>query len=262
MKVAQIQFAPRLGDCECNQNLIQRYFDSIDNVDLIVLPELSNSGYEFKTYEYAMEVANQTANANFVSFLIENAKQKNCHIISGYLEKDGDLLYNSSVIVSPNGEVGNFRKMHLFMNEKNIFTPGNLGLPVFNIGDIRVGMVICFDYLFPEIWRILALKQANIVVHPSNLLTQNAYIAVPGQALMNGYFVITSNRIGTEDDLTFCGKSFIVNPRGKVISSMGETEDGIKITEFNPLESRDKMITSGNHIINDRRPDQYGDIIN
>ena len=261
MKVAQIQFAPKLGDCEFNQGLINEYIDSIIDVDLIVLPELANSGYEFRTFEYAMEVANQSANDNFIDFLKKKARLRKCHIISGYLEKDEDVLYNSSALVTPNGDVGNFRKMHLFMNEKNIFTPGNVGLPVFSIGDVKVGMVICFDYLFPEIWRILALKQADIVVHPSNLLTQNAYIAVPGQALMNGYFVITSNRIGTEDDLTFCGKSFIVNPRGRVISTMGEFEDGIKITEFNPMESRDKMITSGNHIINDRRPDQYDELV-
>ncbi len=261
MRVAQIQFAPRLADCEFNERKIKGFLDQISNVDLIVLPELINSGYDFGTYQKALEVAKQPANLRYIDFLKEESTSRNIHIISGYLELVDNILYNSSALVSPSGEVGNYRKMHLFMNEKNIFREGDSGLPVFNIGDVKVGMLICFDYLFPEVWRIMAMKGADIVVHPSNLLTQNAYIAIPGQALMNGYFIITSNRIGTEKELTFCGKSFIVDPRGKVLSGMGEKEEGISYTEFNAFDAREKMITSGNHILNDRRPDKYLEIL-
>ncbi len=143
------------------------------------------------------------------------------------------------------------------MNEKNIFEYGNSGLPTFMVGKYKIGMLICFDYLFPEVWRAMSLQDVDIIVHPSNLLTQNAFIVVPAQALMNGYFIITSNRTGIDGELKFCGKSFVCDPRGNVISEMGENEEGILITNIDPEESRNKMVTPRNHILNDRRPENY-----
>jgi len=256
-KVAQIQFSPKLGDCLYNLDKINTYLNQISGVDMIVLPELINSGYKFDDRDHAMEVAKQQSCIDYVDFLKDYSTSNNVNIVSGYLEKQGDKLYNSSVFVSPDGFVGNYRKIHLFMDEKKIFKPGDVGLPVFNVGEYRMGMLICFDYLFPEIWRIMALNGVDFVVHPSNLITENAYIVTPAQALMNGYYVITSNRIGTEGEITFCGKSFIVNPRGKVITEMGRTEEGVVSTDIDLLFSRDKMITSGNHIFDDRRPSCY-----
>lgn len=255
--IAQIQFSPQLGNCKYNLETIKSYFDQIVNVDLIVLPELIISGYKFDDRNHAMKVAQQKECIEYVDFLRDIANQKNVHIVSGYLEKQGNDLYNSSILVSPDGTTGNYRKLHLFMDEKKIFKPGDIGLPVFNISEYKMGMLICFDYLFPEIWRIMALKEVDFVVHPSNLITENAYIVVPAQSLMNGYYIITSNRTGTEGDITFCGKSFVTNPRGVLISEMGKTEEGINITTIDPLTSRDKMITSGNHILDDRMPEYY-----
>lgn len=258
--VAQIQFAPKLGDCDFNNNRILKYFEEIENADLIVLPELINSGYKFHNRDHAMSVAKQKSCIDYVDILKEYSVKNNVYIVSGYLELKDDELYNSSIFISPDGTVGNYRKMHLFLDEKKIFKSGNVGLPVFSIGKYKMGMLICFDYLFPEIWRIMALKGVDFVVHPSNLITSNAYIAIPAQSLMNGYYIVTSNRTGTEDDITFCGKSFITNPRGVVIAEMGETEEGISICRFDPLLSRDKMITSGNNILEDRQPENYSEI--
>lgn len=261
LKVAQIQFAPKLGDCQYNNDRILGYFDELDDVDLIVLPELINSGYKFHDRDHAMSVTKQKACADYVDILKEYSLKNNVYIVSGYLELKGEDLYNSAIYISPNGTVGNYRKMHLFLDEKKIFKSGDVGLPVFNIGKYKMGMLICFDYLFPEIWRIMALKGVDFVVHPSNLITTNAYIVVPAQSLMNGYYIITSNRTGAEDDITFCGKSFITNPRGVVISHMGETEEGIQITDIDPLLSRNKMITPGNNMLEDRQPQNYTEIL-
>ncbi len=257
MKVAQIQFEPKLGDCEYNLNRIIGFLEQCKEMDLIVLPELANSGYLFIDRNHAFEVANQDACRDYLNSLINFSEANNVFIVSGYLEKEGDKLYNSSIFISPDGSTGNYRKIHLFMDEKKIFEPGNLGLPLFNIDGYKLGMLICFDYLFPEIWRIMALKGADIIVHPSNLITQNAYIVVPAQALMNGYYIITSNRIGTEGDITFCGRSMVVDTRGNVINEFGNLDEGILVSDINPAKSRNKMVTSGNHIFDDRRPSEY-----
>ncbi len=260
MKVAQIQFYPELGNCSGNQSKIEALLKDTGDASLIVLPELANCGYKFKNRDHAYSVASEKECLNYVPFLIDYCKKNGVFIVSGYMEKQNDDLYNSAVLVSPDGIVGNYRKMHLFMDEKKIFKSGDAGLPVFNMGEFKIGMLICFDYLFPEVWRIMALKGADIVVHPSNLITRNAYIVVPAQALMNGYYVISSNRIGTDEDITFCGKSFVSDPRGKVISEMGEFEEGVRLIDINPLQSRDKFVTSGNHIFDDRQPENYNEL--
>mgnify|MGYP002639565710 CR=1 FL=1 len=260
MRVAQIQFEPKLGDCSYNLKRIINFLSQCKDVDLIVLPELANSGYLFDGRDHALEVANQLSCLNYLDSLAEFSSANDVFIVSGYLEKVDDKLYNSSVFISPDGSRGNYRKIHLFMDEKKIFEPGNLGLPLFNIGNYKLGMLICFDYLFPEIWRIMALKGADLIVHPSNLITQNAYIVVPAQALMNGYYVITSNRIGREGEIIFCGKSLVVDPRGNIVNTLGALDEGILYTDIDPKLSQNKMITSGNHIFHDRRPKEYMDL--
>lgn len=257
LKVAQIQTNPILGDCKGNTEKIDSFLKQAHDADLIVLPELANSGYNFENRDRAMSFASGCPHSGFIDFLREHAVDNGVCIVSGFLEKHGDELFNSSVFLSPDGTVGKYRKMHLFMNEKHIFSPGNLGLPVFDIGKYKLGMLICFDYLFPEIWRIMALKGADIIAHPSNLITQNAHKVVPAQAIMNGYFVLTTNRVGTEGDLSFSGSSFIVDPRGNKITELDGTEEQVGITDIDPMLSRDKMITPGNHILNDRLPGNY-----
>ncbi len=261
LKIAQIQFNPKLGDCDFNLEKITTFLKMASNSDLIVLPELANSGYKFDNIDHAKSIANTKSCINYYRFLANFSKDNNVSIVSGYLEKDGDDLYNSSLYVSPNGIFGKYRKIHLFMDEKNIFKPGNLGLPLFSIKNYKFGILICFDYLFPEIWRIMGLKGADFIVHPSNLITQNAYKVVPAQAIMNGYYVITSNRIGTEGDITFCGNSFVSDTRGNIISEMEGNTEGVKFTTINPLLSRNKMITTGNHIFDDRLPDNYEELL-
>lgn len=257
LEIAQIQLNPKLGHCEYNLKRIESLLDQASKADLIILPELANTGYKFDNRDQAYAMASDPTCLKYVEFIRDYSRDNKVNIISGYLEKEGDKLFNSAIFIKPDGSGGKYRKIHLFMNEKNIFAPGNLGLPIFDLGKYKLGILICFDYLFPEIWRIMALKGADFIVHPSNLITQNAHKVVPAQAIMNGYYVITTNRIGTEGDITFCGNSFISDPRGNIISEMDRVNEGIKITTVNPLLSRDKMITTGNHILNDRLPDNY-----
>ena len=117
------------------------------------------------------------------------------------------------------GIAGHYRKLHLFVNEKDIFEPGDLGLPVFDRPYGRVGMQVCFDWAFPEAWRVLALKGADVICHPANLVLPGlAQSALPIYALTNRVFIATANRVGTEGELTFTGTSLIADPGGRVLS--------------------------------------------
>ncbi len=256
-KTAIIQFAPVLGDIKSNTEFIKGQIEKLSSSDLVILPELASTGYNFRDAEMANGLAEDPLKSNYVDMLTTFANSNNQYIITGFNEKSGGCIYNSSLLIGPKGLVGVYRKMHLFMNEKNFFRPGDSGLDVFDTGFCRLGMQICFDYLFPEPWRILAEKKAEVIVHPSNLLTQNATKALPGIALMNKIFIITSNRIGTEGELTFNGSTMILDPGGDVLIKASVDKTEVVQYEIDPLLAHDKMITSMNHVFDDRRPEQY-----
>lgn len=262
LKVAQIQYAPVLDDIESTMdNFRELIFSTRHRAGLIILPELANSGYNFRNRSHAMQLAEGVEDSEFIDWLRRWALMHETNIVTGFLEKDGDKLFNSAVFINKRGKKEVYRKVHLFMNEKNIFDKGDKGFPVFQMGEYKLGMLICFDYLFSEPWRIMALKGADIIAHPSNLITGNAFKVVPAQAVMNGYYVFTTNRIGVEGDLAFAGNTFAVDPKGEVIAKGSSGKPEVIMTKIDPVLSRDKMITPLNHVLNDRFPKDYKDIM-
>ena len=237
---------------------LDRLLPLCTGADLLVLPELCNSGYNFASPEQAWATSEAITSSLFLQYLEFQCQQRNFHIVSGFNEREGDRLYNSAILVGPQGTIGRYRKLHLFMNEKDFFEPGDVGLPVFEIGRVRVGMLVCFDWLFPEVWRVLALKGADLVCHPSNLVLPGlAQQAVPIHALTNRIYVVTANRIGTEANLTFTGLSTIADPKGEILLQASSSEERAGLVDVDIALARDKNITSRNNILDDRRPQEY-----
>jgi predicted amidohydrolase len=262
LKAGFIQFAPALGDLQTTIQAIDRLSASIDQVDLLVLPELCNSGYNFESDRQAWDTSEELGDSVFVRYLVALSRRLGCHIVSGVNERDGDHLYNSAILAGPRGVTGHYRKLHLFLNEKTFFEPGNLGLPVFDIGPCQVGMLVCFDWIFPEVWRILALKGADVICHPSNLVLPGlAQRAVPIHALVNRVFTITANRTGTEGQLTFTGLSTIADPGGQVLHQGPPTGEHVAVVDIDISVARNKQITSRNHLFDDRRLDAYAGLL-
>ena len=262
MKLGFLQFAPALGDVQATMRSIERLVAAAEGVDLLVLPELCNSGYNFRSAAEAWRTAEEIEDSTFLRFLEGLCRQRGCHIVSGFNERAGNHLYNTAVLIGPRGYLGHYRKLHLFMNEKDHYQPGDTGLPVFDIGPCRVGMLVCFDWLFPEVWRILALEGADVICHPSNLVLPGlAQSAVPIRALTNRVYVVTANRIGTEGDLTFIGLSTIAGPHGDLLAQASPEREEVCVVEANIELARDKNITPRNNIFADRRTDAYARLL-
>lgn len=258
MNIGYVQFAPALNDPDATLSHLEKLLAKCKGANLVVLPELCNSGYNFTSQKEAEQNAEPMLDSRFIDFITSKCRELGCHIVTGFNERDGDHIYNSAVLVGADGPIGHYRKMHLFMNEKKYFQPGNVGLPVFKIGDVTVGILICFDWIFPETWRVIALKGADIICHPSNLVLPDlAQRAVPVMALMNRVFIVMANRIGTEDNLTFTGRSQIVDPKGVVLSEGATEEDEVTIVSIDPATARDKKATPFNDVFDDRRPLDY-----
>ncbi|MBN3034855.1 MAG: hypothetical protein JW861_04660 [Bacteroidales bacterium] len=252
-----IQFRPELGETDKNMARIESLLHHADGAQLLVLPELSNSGYQFVSREEAEAFSEEIPGGPFSSFLIQWARGHRQYIVAGINERSDSRLFNTAILVGPDGMVGKYRKMHLFWDEVDLFDPGDIALTVFNLPFARLGMLICFDWMFPEVWRILALKGADIICHPSNLVLPFAQQAVPVHGLVNRVFIITANRTGTERGLKFSGCSFISDPLGRTLHTASREEDEVYFTGLDTDRARYKMITPRNHAFKDRRPDQY-----
>jgi len=257
MEIALIQFRPEIGKPEANIAKLDELFTQTGSARLIVLPELASTGYNFTGFDEAYACSEELSDSRFIDFLALKAKEKQAHIISGINERVGDKLYNASVLVDGNGVLAKYHKIHLFMNEKHLFQPGEGDLPVLDIGECKVGMLICFDYLFPEVWRAEAMRGADIICHPSNLITLNAHRSVPGLSIQNRVFIATANRTGTERGLWFSGQSFITSPSGEVLAMGTADQDEVITAELDVALARSKFINPINHVFNDRRPDLY-----
>jgi len=261
MKIGIYQNHPEFGNIKSN---VIKTLDSLQHsiCDLMVLPELFNTGYQFISREEALSLAEEIPYGYTCSSLEEIAKKNNIFLVFGLAEKDGNKVYNSSVLLGPEGFIGRYRKSHLFFEEKDVFDRGDTGFQVYDIGGVRIGMMICFDWWFPESARTLALLGADIICHPANLVLLQCQQAMITRSLENAVFTMTANRIGQEKrggkkPLSFTGQSQIVDPKGRILVRMDEQDTGIQVAEIDPLQARDKSITAYNDRFQDRRPEFY-----
>lgn len=260
-KVAVAQFEPRLLDYEYNLSRIVEYTLSTD-ADLIVFPELATSGYVFCDSAETKSISETFPGGKSIQRLLEVSSERDISIVYGFVEDDHETLYNSSALINPDGSAYLYRKIHLFDREKLFFCPGNLGFNVHPAKNgVLIGMMICFDWQFPEAARCLALKGAQIICHPSNLVLPWAQEAMKTRSLENRVFSITSNRIGTETNrdisLTFTGAGQILGTKGELYAKLDRYEQGVTSAMIDPRLALDKTVTKANNAFADRRPEYY-----
>lgn len=259
LRLGFIQFTPSLGEPEENRQAILRLVAGAE-ADLLVLPELCLSGYLMGCREEALRLA-EPANGPTTAALTDVCRREERHVIFGLAERDGERVYNSAVVVGPQGLVGVYRKTHLFLDELDWFSPGDRGFPVWDLGCARVGVLICFDWAFPEAARSLALAGADVIAHPANLVLPHGRKVMAVRAIENHVFTVTANRCGREDRdgrrLEFNGGSQVVAPDGQELAAASSQDDVVGVVEIHVARARDKRITPRNHLFNDRRPEYY-----
>jgi predicted amidohydrolase len=169
-RVSVLQYEPKLLDKQKNLLMLREMLCELDT-DLVVLPELCTTGYLFPSREALVKVSEEFPSGEAVETFSEIAFNRQMSIVYGFSELSGDTLYNSCALINPDGSHHLYRKTHLFDREKLFFTLGDTGFNVFTAkGGVKIGMMICFDWQFPEAARTLAMKGAQILCHPSNLV--------------------------------------------------------------------------------------------
>lgn len=260
MQAAYVQMNCKFGNIKANLSKVQHLFKNVKS-DLFVLPELFNSGYYFKDRVETALFAEDIPSGRTSRFLINLAHKKDCFIVAGLVEKAGPKIYNSSILVSPSGYLATYRKIHLFDLEKEWFDPGDLPFFVTDIGLCKIGMMICFDWIFPESMRSLTLAGADIICHPTNLVMSYCQNAMTTRCIENNVFAITANRIGMDTrefgEIAYTGKSQITGPLGKVLATAPENEEAVHVVEIDISLARNKQLNSNNNLLGDRRSEMY-----
>ncbi|MCG2720462.1 MAG: hypothetical protein L6290_00380 [Thermodesulfovibrionales bacterium] len=261
MKVGFYQYNPVFGKKEEN---VRRVLSAIreTDADLLVLPEFFATGYQFVSREEVTGLSEKIPEGHTTQALSALSKKKNLHIVAGLPEKAGELFYNSAILTGPDGFIGVYRKTHLFFEEKLFFSPGDTGFQVWDTSIGHIGIMICFDWYFPESMRTLALMGADIVAHPSNLVLPHCPNSMPVRCRENRVYAVTANRIGEEarkegTPLRFIGLSQITAPDGSILVQALEDDEALLTLDIDPALARNKAVTSLNNLFEDRRPEMY-----
>ncbi|MGD9862364.1 MAG: nitrilase family protein [Pseudodonghicola sp.] len=268
--IACIQFEPKIGELDANLDAIEDRVRQAHakGARLIVLPELADSGYVFDSAEELAGLAQPIPEGRSAQRLIALAAELDVHIVSGLAEVADGTFYNSAMLCGPEGHIGTYRKMHLWYREKLFFTPGDLGLPVFDTPLGKIGVAICYDGWFPETFRQLAIQGAEVICIPTN------WVPMPDQdpeaeamsnilhkaaAHSNGLFIACADRVGTERGQPFIGQSLILDATGWPLAGPASREaEEILYATITPAEVPTKRhLNEFNDIFGDRRTDVY-----
>ncbi len=262
MRLGFLQTEPRFGRPAENVEHIVGALGRVRDAT-IVLPELCTTGYVFRS-RADLETLAEPVTGPSVMALRTLARRNRLTLCAGIAERDGRRIYNAAVTITPRGRVSVYRKAHLFDREKRVFdvAPSRLE-PV--PGARVLGVMICFDWVFPEVCRSLALGGARVILHPSNLVLPYCQQAMTTRAIENRVFAVTCNRVGREErggvSLRFTGRSQIVDPRGRVLVRAPVRGEALCIVRIDPRSARSKRITPRNDLFHDRRPELYAALV-
>ena len=265
MRISLIQMNSQTGAREENVRRASEFITraASDGAQLVVLPEMFHCEYfpQYRDYKY-MDYAEPDTGYT-TSHMRNLAAARNIWIVSTIFEMERPgLYYDTAMLISPEGVVAaKYRKVHpaAFLSLEKIYFRGGSSFPVFRLGEWTIGFSICYDNLFPESCRCLALNGAELIIAPyatpvddpwENFLTT--------RALENGVFLAACNHVGQEGDWRMSGKSMIITPRGKIAMQASGTDEAILTLDI----SREDVIAARRALplFRDRRPDIYSAI--
>jgi omega-amidase len=225
MKIAAAQLACAPGDLEANLRTINDFTSRAKNsgAELVVFPEMIDTGYSMPAIQKHATSWNEGA----VPRLQEMAKQLSLAIVAGVSDRDGPRIHNGQVFIDAGGNIrAKYRKTHLVsaapLDERPVFTAGDAFVSC-KLHKFNLGLTICYDLRFPEVCRALAVEHgANVIINssawPFPRLEHLRTLAL-ARAIENQCYLVLANRVGTEDGVTFCGTSAIIDPYGVIVAA-------------------------------------------
>jgi predicted amidohydrolase len=270
--VAAAQTSPQIGDTARNLKEISRVLELAANqgAHLVTFPECALTGYNYPNRAEAL-LQSESLPGPASRLLAALCRKLGVYTVFGLLERDGERLFNSAVLLGPAGLIGIYRKTHLpILGVDRFLDPGGGPLEVYSTPLGRVGILICYDSAFPECPRVLTLKGADIIVLPTNFPEGKAGRVIdhvlPTRALENHIYLVVANRVGCEGGTTFAGRSCVLDPHGTVIAAASPVSEEVIRTAVNPETAREKhiVVCPGEYetdYVGHRRPELYAELV-
>ena len=269
VKLAAVQMSPRLMETGRNLDYIVGAAGeaAASGAGLIVFPECSLTGYIFNSRAEAMSVA-ETLPGPSTERLTSLCREHGVYVVFGLLEKEGDCIFNAAALVGPPGFMARYRKTHLpFLGVDRFVDRGDGPFEVHRTPVGNIGIYICYDVVFPESSRVMALMGADILALPTNFPqvrreTLSTFI-VSARAIENKVHVVAADRVGSERGYAYAGFSKIVSATGKTLGLASADKEEIIYGEVSLSAARNKHVTiiPGEYEVDyiaDRRPELYG----
>jgi N-carbamoylputrescine amidase len=247
---------------------------SAEDVDLWLLPELFSNRYVGQFEDRGVQIAHLPDYIRVLTEFKEVSREAGAAVALPFAEVvDSGTCYNSLALIDKNGKVrASYRKVHIpdseGYREDLYFKPGDLGYVVGSLGDVKIGLGICWDQWFPEVSRTLALKGAELLIYPSAIGSELARpdfdsrpeweLVMRAQAIMNRVFVAAVNRVGQEEKIRFYGGSFVADPWGKVVRRASMSRPETVFVKLDLSQIRDARSFFG--FFDTRQPHTYGDL--
>jgi predicted amidohydrolase len=270
--IAVAQLAPVIGEPDANRRAAAGAVEeaAAAGAELVVLPELCDSGYVFGSAAEARGLATDAASSPTLRQWQELAAAHRTVIVGGFCELGGGgAVHNSAALVDASGIRAVYRKAHLWDREKLVFIPGAAPPPVVSLPFGAVAMVICYDLEFPEWMRLPALDGADLVAAPVNWPAAPRpaaerpaeVVKAQADASTNGVFVAVADRCGTERGVAWIGGTVIIGPDGyPVAGPVAADHPAVLTADCDLSRARDKRLNDHNDLLGDRRPGLYSPV--
>jgi predicted amidohydrolase len=260
MRIALFQGPEGPGDVAANLEALDARAAEAGRrgAQLLICPEMFLSGYNIGA-EAAARLS-EPADGPSVARACALARRHGVALLFGYPERGpSGVVYNAARLIGADGRpLANYRKRHLFGDlDRRMFRADDGQLSVVPLGELRVGILICYDVEFPESVRMLALQGVDLVAVPTALMTPfevAARLLVPARAVENQVFVAYANRCGREGELTYCGLSCVTGPDGADLARAG-TGEGLLVADLD-LDHLRASRAQYPYLV-DRRPELY-----
>jgi len=259
LHVAAVQFNITLGEIKPNLTKVEQALARLakQGVQLAVLPEMWSAGYDYKRLR-----AHAVETPRVVEAIRQQAEAFNLVVVGSLPEVDQDKIYNTAYVIDRGTVIASYRKLHMFstMGEDRFLSPGDRSLVV-STSVARIGVAICYDLRFPELFRKMALEGAEVICLPAEWpkpRQEHWRTLLRARAIENQFFVAAANCCGVQGKLDFFGMSLLLSARGDVLAEGGETDTEL-ITSFDFQEMMEYR--SQIRCYDDRRPEIYGTLL-
>lgn len=276
VRIACIQMEIIEGNVEANLSKAEGFILEAcrNGARLIVLPETFNCGFFMDSREQAFKVAEPVPEGRSTQLLIRLAQENDVYICASLLERVGYDVFNAGILVGPDGYIGKYRKLHPCEDEVYFVEPGDLGIPVFHTPIGRIGLCVCLDAYYPEVFRIQALQGADIVccMFNSSDVKETRHLPDPfhtmitslcmANAVSNHIFTVCCDRVGrghaSIHGNKYAGQSAIISPWGGPVTEIASDEEEVILyADVDLCDARRKNYHPTNSRLAVRRTDVY-----